>query len=85
MIRKCTEYDINTIYLIVNEAAKAYEGFIPSDCYHQPYMTLEEVHREMKRVTMFGWEEESKLVGVMGLELSGKVSLIRHAYVLPEW
>jgi len=62
----------------------AYEGAIPSDCYHQPYMPLDELEREMKRITFFGWEVD-ELVGVMGFEEVKDVSLIRHAYILPQW
>jgi hypothetical protein len=40
--------DIKQIYLIINEAAKAYKGKIPADCYHEPYMPLSELEREMK-------------------------------------
>ncbi|MFC1952698.1 GNAT family N-acetyltransferase [Chloroflexota bacterium] len=82
MIRQCQPGDIERIYLIINEAAKAYEGVIPVDCYHQPYMPMNELNLEMKRVTFTGWEED-KLVGVMGFEQVKDVSLIRHAYVLP--
>lgn len=85
MIRICAKKDMDRIYLIINEAAKAYEGHIPADCYHQPYMTLGELQMEMERMTFFGWEAEGKLVGVMGLEPVKDVSLIRHAYVLSEW
>jgi GNAT superfamily N-acetyltransferase len=48
-------------------------------------MTMQELKREMKRMTFFGWEENAELVGVMGLEPVKNVSLIRHAYVLPQW
>lgn len=85
MIRKCQSSDTNRIYFIINEAAKAYDGVIPADCYHQPYMSLAELKREMKRVTFFGWEANAELVGVMGVETIKGVSLLRHAYVLPQW
>ncbi len=85
MIRQCHPQDINRIYFIINEAAKAYEGVIPADCYHQPYMALEELEQEMKRMTFFGWEVNGELVGVMGIEPIKDVTLIRHTYVLPEW
>ncbi len=39
----------------------------------------------MKRMTFFGWEVNGELVGIMGLELIKDVTLIRHAYVLPQW
>ncbi|HEX74546.1 MAG TPA: GNAT family N-acetyltransferase [Dehalococcoidia bacterium] len=85
MIRECQPSDINRIYLIINEAAQAYEGVIPADCYHQPYMPIDELEREMKRMTFFGWEVNGELVGVMGFEPIKDVTLIRHAYVLPQW
>ena len=70
---------------IINEAARAYEGFIPADRYHQPYMPHDELEREMKRMTFIGWEVDGELIGVMGLEPVKDVTLIRHAYVLPGW
>ena len=85
MIRRCQPDDIEKIYFIINEAARAYEGVIPADCYHQPYMPMTELNEEMKRVNFFGWEEGGELVGVMGLEPVKDVSLIRHAYVLSRW
>jgi GNAT superfamily N-acetyltransferase len=85
MLRECIREDFERIYQIINESAKAYEGVIPADCYHQPYMPDDELRREMKRMTFFGWEENTELVGVMGLEPVKNISLIRHAYVLPQW
>lgn len=85
MIRKCNQRDRESLYLIINEAAKAYEDVIPFDCYHQPYMSQKELEQEMKRITFFGWEADGKLVGVMGLEIIKDVSLIRHAYVLSKY
>lgn len=85
MIRKCTEDDKKRIYYIINEAAKKYEGVIPEDRYHQPYMPMEELEAEMKRMDFVGWEEDDELSGVMGLEPVQDTTLIRHAYVLPEY
>ena len=85
MIYLCQKKDAKRIYLIINEAAKAYEGLIPHDCYHQPYMPMEELEREMARMTFFGWKVDGELVGVMGLEPVNDVALVRHAYVLPHW
>lgn len=84
MIRRCTDADTGRMYYVVNEAAKKYEGVIPADRYHQPYMSLEELKTEMKRMEFSGWEEGSELVGVMGLEPVKGTTLVRHAYVLPE-
>ena len=86
MIRRCQPPgDTEGIYFIINEAARAYEGVIPADCYHQPYMPMNELEEEVKRLTFFGWEINAELVGVMGFELIKDVSLIRHAYVLSRW
>ena len=85
MIRICQPADAQRIYFIVNEAASAYEDVIPADCYRQPYMPLEELEEEIKQMTFFGWEVNGELVGVMGFQPIKDVTLIRHAYVLPEW
>ncbi len=82
VIRGCSEADINTIYHIVNEAARAYEGKIPLDCYHNPYMPMEELGREFAGMSFYGWEEDGQLLGVMGIETVKDVTLIRHTYVL---
>jgi N-acetylglutamate synthase-like GNAT family acetyltransferase len=85
MIRRCQPSDKEIIYFIINEAARAYEGVIPADCYHQPYMSHDELEQEMKWITFFGWEVNGELIGVMALEQIQYVTLIRHAYVLPQW
>jgi GNAT superfamily N-acetyltransferase len=85
MVRACNPDDIERIYFIINESAKAYEGIIPIDCYHKPYMPIDEVKLEAKRMTFFGFEVKKELVGVMGLEPIKDVTLIRHAYILPDW
>ena len=85
MIRVCKPDDNERIYFIINEAAKAYQGVIPADCYHQPYMPMAELEQELAEMTFFGWEEGNELVGVMGFQPVKHVTLIRHAYVLPQW
>lgn len=82
MLRVCTDADFYRMYRIINDAARAYDGAIPADRYHQPYMTEDELRKEMRRMTFYGWEQDGELVGVMGLEPVKDVSLIRHAYVL---
>ena len=85
MIRICQPDDKERVYLIINEAAKAYQGVIPADCYHEPYMPIDELERELAEMTFFGWEEQGELVGVIGFQPIKEVTLIRHAYVLPQW
>ena len=85
MIRKCNGGDTERLYHIINTAAKAYDGVIADDCYHQPYMPRKELEGEMKRVHFYGWEADGETVGVMGIEPVKDVTLIRHAYVLPDY
>jgi len=84
MIRECSEGDAERIGAVVNAAAEAYRGVIPVDCWHEPYMPLDELRREMGNMRFFGWEDGDGLVGVMGYQPLGEVTLVRHAYVLPE-
>lgn len=86
MIKELSSKEAQIIYEIINQAAHAaYKGVIPADCYHEPYMPQEELLSEMKTMTFFGWEEGDKLVGVMGFQPVKDVTLIRHAYVLPDY
>ncbi len=43
MIRKGTDEDFEEIFNIINDAAMAYNGIIPPDRWHEPYMTKEEL------------------------------------------
>jgi N-acetylglutamate synthase-like GNAT family acetyltransferase len=82
MIRKCEERDFEALYEIINDAAQAYKGVIPADRWHVPYMGEEQLRREIQQgVEFWGYEEEDKLLGVMGLQNVQDVTLIRHAYV----
>ena len=85
MIKRLSDKDTTTIYNIINVAASAYKGVIPDDCYHEPYIPEKELQHEMASMTFFGWEEADKLVGVIGLQPVEGVTLIRHAYVLPDY
>jgi N-acetylglutamate synthase-like GNAT family acetyltransferase len=82
MIRQCTESDFETIYEIINDAAKAYRGVIPENSWHEPYMSRNELSREIQDGIIFwGAEQNCQLAGVMGIQEKGDVTLIRHAYV----
>jgi N-acetylglutamate synthase-like GNAT family acetyltransferase len=82
MIRKCMNSDVPAISEIVNEAAQAYRGVIPPDRWHEPYMPLDELQREIEDgVDFWGCEEDGELLGIMGIQDKGEVCLIRHAYV----
>jgi len=83
-IRPCTTADFDEMLAIVNAAAHAYRGLIPEDRWHDPYMPAAELRSEIADGVVF-WvaedEDESGLLGVMGIQDRGDVSLIRHAYV----
>jgi len=82
MIRRCEPADMEAMYRVINDGALMYKGVIPWDCWHEPYMSTAELMREMKEMSFFGWEEEGRLLGVMGFQPMEEVTLIRHAYVL---
>jgi len=81
MIRECVTADFDAIHEIINDAAEAYRGVIPSDRWHEPYMSREALAAEIRDgVRFWGWEEQGQLVGVMGIQDVKDVTLIRHAY-----
>ncbi|HSD03148.1 MAG TPA: GNAT family N-acetyltransferase [Gaiellales bacterium] len=83
-IRPCRDAERPAILAIVNAAAEAYRGVIPEDRWHEPYMGVEELDREIAAgVAFWGYEEDGALLGVMGIQAVGDVDLIRHAYVRP--
>jgi N-acetylglutamate synthase-like GNAT family acetyltransferase len=69
---------------IVNAAAQAYRGVIPPDRWHEPYMSAEELEREIANGIVF-WvaEEDGRVLAIMGIQDKGDVTLVRHAYVTP--
>jgi len=85
MIRKCIGSDFESILEIVNEAARKYDGVIPKDRYHTPYMPADELEKEIASgVVFYGYYSDGLLSGVMGIQDVSDVTLIRHAYVKPE-
>jgi len=85
MIKKLSSRDTPIIYEVINKAARAYRGIIPEDCYHEPYMSEQELRREVASMTFFSWHQEGKTVAVIGFQSVRDVTLVRHAYVLPEY
>jgi N-acetylglutamate synthase-like GNAT family acetyltransferase len=82
MIRDCDEADLDVIHSIINEAAGAYRGAIPADCWHEPYISRPHLIAEIEAGVRFSaLEDEGVIAGVMGLQKVRDVTLIRHAYV----
>lgn len=82
IIRESTGADLGMILAIVNDAARAYRGVIPADRWHDPYMSSEELSKEIADGVVF-WvaEQDGRVLGVMGIQDKGDVALVRHAYV----
>jgi GNAT superfamily N-acetyltransferase len=84
-VRPCADTDFDAMYAIINAAATAYAGVIPADRYHVPYMSAEELRGEITAgVRFWGWCDPEGLSGVMGVQDVRDVTLIRHAYVMPD-
>jgi N-acetylglutamate synthase-like GNAT family acetyltransferase len=73
--------DFEAILAIINDAAQAYRGVIPSDRWHEPYMSADELAKEIASGVIF-WmaEDNGQLLGVMGIQDKEDVALVRHAY-----
>ena len=82
MISRCEQKDFIEIYEIINDAASAYRGVIPTDSWHEPYMTEDELKKQIDEgVQFWSYAEKDKILGVMGIQYKKDVTLIRHAYV----
>ena len=86
MIRSLLPSDFGAILKVINDAAQAYKGVIPADRWKEPYMSARELKKEIEAgVRFFGWVEGGHLLGVAGIQALKDTTLIRHAYVLPEY
>jgi hypothetical protein len=52
-IRRCRGDERGEILAIVNAAAEAYRGVIPADRWHEPYMPMNELEREIAAGVQF--------------------------------
>ena len=83
MIAEYTNKELSSILFVINDAAKKYKGVIPDDCWNDPYMSEQELVNEFSAgVRMYGYNQNNKLVGVMGIQKLTDATLIRHAYTL---
>jgi GNAT superfamily N-acetyltransferase len=83
MISKLGAQDSDIVNAVVNEAAAAFKGKIPEDCWKEPYMSREEIKEEIAAgVQFYGYILDGAVVAVMGIQPVGNVTLIRHAYTL---
>ena len=78
--------DSSKILYVINDAAVRYKGIIPDNCWHEPYMSKQELVDELTDgVRMFGYNRNNKLIGVIGIQEIKDVILIRHAYTLTSY
>ena len=83
MIREYKKSDSSKIIHVINDAAIKYKGIIPDNCWHEPYMSEQELVNELNAgVRMFGYNRNNKLIAVIGIQTIKDVTLIRHAYTL---
>jgi len=83
MISEYKKSDIFKILHVINDASLKYKGVIPDNCWHEPYMSEQELINEFNnKVHMFGYHKNNKLIGVIGVQEVKDVILIRHAYTL---
>jgi N-acetylglutamate synthase-like GNAT family acetyltransferase len=74
--------DFKDIYEIINDAASAYKGIIPTDRWHEPYMSEQELQNQIDDgVEFWCYVDNETIIGVMGIQDKSDVTLIRHAYV----
>ena len=83
MISQYKKTDTSKILYIINDASLRYKGIIPDDCWHEPYMSEQELIDEFSDgVRIYGYNHNNKLIGVIGIQEVKDVVLIRHAYTL---
>ena len=86
MISEYTKNDTSKILHVINVASLRYKGVIPDDCWHEPYMSKHELIDEFNDgVRMYGYHDNNKLIGVIGIQEVKDVILIRHAYTLTSY
>ena len=86
MIREYKKSDSSEILFVINDAAIRYKGIIHDNCWHEPYMSKQELVNEFNAgVRMFGYNRNNKLIAVIGIQKIKDVILIRHAYTLTSY
>ena len=85
-IEEYKKSDSSKILYVINDAAIRYKGIIPDNCWHEPYMSEQELVNEFNaELRMYGYHRDNKLIGVIGIQEVKDVILIRHAYTLTSY
>ena len=86
MISEYKKSESSKILYVINDAARKYKGVIPDNCWHEPYMSKQELVNEFNaEVRMYGYHHNNTLIGVIGIQEVKNVVLIRHAYTLTSY
>ena len=86
MISEYKKSESSKILYVINDAAIKYKGVIPENCWHEPYMSEQELVNEFNdELRMYGYHRDNKLIGVIGIQEVKDVILIRHAYTLTSY
>ena len=86
MISEYKKSESSKILYVINDAAIKYKGVIPDNCWHEPYMSKQELVNEFNaEVRMYGYHHNNTLIGVIGIQEVKNVVLIRHAYTLTSY
>ena len=86
MISEYKKSESSKILYVINDAAIKYKGVIPDNCWHEPYMSEQELINEFNdELRMYGYHRDNKLIGVIGIQEVKDVILIRHAYTLTSY
>jgi len=86
MISEYKKSDTSKILHVINDASLRYKGVIPDNCWHEPYMSKQKLIDEFTDgIRMFGYHQNNKLIGVIGIQEKKEITLIRHAYTLTSY
>jgi hypothetical protein len=69
------------ILTIINKSTNAYRDVIPIDRCHEPYLSFDDLHKEMRHMTFFACEEDGMPLGVVGFQPVKDVTLLKNQYV----
>ena len=86
MISEYKKSDTSKILHVINDASLRYKGVIPDNCWQEPYMSKQKLIDEFSDgVRMFGYHQNNKLIGLIGIQDKKEITLIRHAYTLTSY
>ena len=63
MISEYKKSESSKILYVINDAARKYKGVIPDNCWHEPYMSKQELVNEFNaEVRMYGYHHNNTLI-----------------------